>query len=502
MTTVDVSRQMAQVGETQKTHGIIQPGRNAWRSVSCDRAAFLIDGADYYQRLDQVLRKACRSILIVGWDFNPDIRLTPTEPDSPTLGEILRARVDACQELTVHILVWAMGPIYSGKSLKLFQKARWSDHKRIRLEFDFHHPLRASHHQKMVCIDETVAFLGGIDLTARRWDDRRHALPNPLRCSPDGTCYGPVHDLQSIISGDAAKLVGDACRIRWKRATSEVLEPSQGATDDLWPADLTPALRDCPAALALTEPLFWNGRHGRRDAIQMTHDALRAAKRHIYLESQYLASFSIARTIIDRLREPDGPEIVILVTQESHGFLEKLMMGNNRTRLIRRMKRQDRNGRLRVYFAVTRDENGKEREIIVHSKLVVIDDCVIRVGSSNLNNRSEGLDTEADLAFEPVTEEGRRAVLALRHDLMAEHLDATPAEIARSMAETGSLIRTIDRFNYKPRGLRNFAVDVLNGETDSLVGTSIVDPRRPFWPLRQLKVGTRWALSRLTRSFS
>lgn len=494
--------QMAQKGSHRATESIIQPGRNAWRSATCAQGAFLIDGADYYHRLDQVLGKARRSIFIVGWDFNPNIRLKPEEDGSPTLGEILRARVDAEQQLRVHILVWGMGPVYSGKSLKLFQKDGWNDHPRIRMEFDFRHPLRASHHQKMVCVDEAVAFLGGIDLTARRWDDRRHALPNPLRCSPDGTCYGPVHDLQSIVSGEAAQLVGDACRKRWKRATEEVLQPTPGTIDGLWPEDLEPALRDCPVALALTEPLLWNGKRGRREAIQLTHDALRAARRHIYLESQYLASFSIARTILDRLREPDGPEIVILVTQESHGFLEKLMMGNNRTRLIRRLKRHDRYQRLRIFYAVTDDENGEEREIIVHSKLVIIDDRFIRVGSSNLNNRSEGLDTESDLAFEPVTEEGRLAVLALRHDLMAEHLDTTPEAIAQAVAETGSLIRTIDRFNTKPRGLRDFSVDVLKGETDSLVGTSIVDPRRPFWPLRQLKVGARWAVSRLTRSFT
>ena len=482
---------------------IIQPGRNAWRSSRCEKAAFLIDGAEYYCRLEQVLYKAKHSIFIVGWDFNPHIRLQPEVAGSPTLGQILRQRVDTTPELIVHNLVWGMGPVYSGKSLKIFHKTGWNDHPRIKMEFDFRHPIRASHHQKMVCIDDSVAFLGGIDLTARRWDDRNHAIPNPLRCSPDGTCYGPVHDAQSIVSGDAAELVGDACRKRWKWATKEELYSGRKQSgDNLWPADLEPALTDCPIALALTEPLRWNGRRGRREAIQLTHDALRAARKHIYLESQYLASFAVARTIMDRLEEADGPEVVILVTQESHGFLEKLMMGHNRTRLIRRMKQHDRYNRLRVYYAVTQDEEGAEREIIVHAKLVIIDDRFIRIGSSNLNNRSEGLDTESDLAFEPTTPEGRKAVLDLRHDLLAEHLGSTPQTVAAMVAETGSLIRTIERLNNQRRGLRHFKVDILNGETDSLMGTSIIDPRRPFWPFRQLKVGMRWALSRLMRSFT
>jgi phospholipase D1/2 len=483
------------------TSPIIRTGRNAWREATTSRAAFLVDGAEYYKRLEQVLRKAEKSIFIVGWDFNPHIRLDPQTDGSATLGDILRAQVEAHENLVVRILVWGMGPIYSGKSLKLFQKTGWNDHPRIRLEFDFRHPIRASHHQKMVAVDDAVAFLGGIDLTARRWDDRRHAIPNPLRCSPDGTCYGPVHDLQAILAGDGAKLVGDGARKRWKRATGEVLEADPGNSDALWPQDLAPSLVDCPVALALTEPLLWNGKRGRRDAVQLTHDALRAARQHIYLESQYLASFTVARTLADRLQEPDGPEIVILVTRESHGLLEKLMMGHNRNRLIRRLKRQDRYNRLRVFYAVTRDGEGQETEIIVHSKLVVIDDRFVRIGSSNLNNRSEGLDTESDIAFEPTSAEGRRALTALRDDLIAEHLDASPADISASIVETGSLIRTIEQFNSKPRGLRPFII-TSHGETDSLIGTSLADPRRPFWPFRQLKVGTRWALSRLTRSFT
>ncbi|MFD1746755.1 phospholipase D-like domain-containing protein [Rhizobium helianthi] len=492
----------ATVSEEQMRADIIRPGRNAWRSSRCDRAAFLVDGADYYRRLEQVLLKARKSIFIVGWDFNPNIRLRPEIPGSPTLGQILRQRVDTQNDLKVYILVWGMGPIYSGKSLKLFKKSGWNDHSRITMEFDFRHPVRASHHQKMVCVDDAVAFLGGIDLTARRWDDRRHALPNPLRCSPDGTCYGPVHDVQSIVSGEAAKMVGDACRKRWKWARKESLQPVSGEPDALWPQDLAPALTHCTAALALTEPLRWNGRKGRREAIQLTHDALHAAKRHIYLESQYLASFNVARTIIDRLQEANGPEVVILVTRESHGFLEKVMMGHNRTRLLRRLKRHDRYGRLRVFYAVTQDEEDKEREIVVHAKVVIIDDRFVRVGSSNLNNRSEGLDTESDLAFEPADAANRQAIVRFRNDLIAEHLETTPEIVAQTLDETGSLIRTIDLLNVKPRGLRQFDVDVLNGETDSLVGTSLVDPRRPFWPYRQLKVGTRWALSRLMRSFT
>lgn len=496
---MDVTTQSIPTQETAfPFEPIIRPGRNAWRSARAQKAAFLIDGEDYYRRLDQVLRQAERSVFIIGWDFNPDIVLRPRDGDGETLGALLRRMVEEKPLLEIRILVWGMGPVYSGKSLRMFGKMGWNDHPRIFLHFDFDHPLRASHHQKIVAIDDRTAFLGGIDLTARRWDDRSHATINPLRRSVDGAPYGPVHDIQAIVTGDTAKLIGDVARRRWKKATREALAPLDTPGANPWPDDLEPALTDCNTGLALTEAWKWKGRRGHREAIRLTHDALKAAKRHLYIETQYLASFGVARTLAKCLRKSDGPEIVVIVTRESHGFLEKLMMGHNRNRLIRRLKRADRYGRLRVFYATVSDGNGGEQEIIVHSKLIIVDDRFVRIGSSNLNNRSEGLDTEADLAIETPDPAGRRAIAALRNDLIAEHLGAEATDVARIIAETGSMLAAIDRLNVKPRGLRSFDVDPEKGETGSLVGTGIIDPKQPFWPIPEIKAGFRRLFARLS----
>ncbi len=494
---MDVTNQTIAFREAENPFDpIIKPGRNAWRSARAEKLAVLIDGEEYFRRLSQVLPQAQRSIFIVGWDFNPDVRLNPHEPDSETVGMLLRRLVEEKPTLEIRVLVWGMGPVYSGKSLRMFGKMDWSDHPRISLEFDFDHPLRASHHQKIVAIDDKTAFLGGIDLTARRWDDRSHAVVNPLRKQPDGTPYGPVHDMQTIITGGTARLIGDLVRRRWRKATREALEPFDVPGENPWPADLEPTVTDCNTGIALTEPWKWKGRRGHREAIRLTHDALKAAKRHLYIETQYLASFGVARTLAKCLRKPDGPEIIVIVTRESHGFLEKLMMGNNRNRLIRRLKRADRYNRLRIFYAATPDGAGGEREIIVHSKLIIVDDRFVRVGSSNLNNRSEGLDTESDLAFESYEPAARKSILALRNDLLAEHLDAEPAEVARLIEETGSMVATVDRLNIKPRGLRSFDVDLAKGETVSLFGTGIVDPKQPFWPIPEIQSGLRRLFAR------
>jgi phosphatidylserine/phosphatidylglycerophosphate/cardiolipin synthase-like enzyme len=497
---VDVSKfsKSAVVDNNSDRIRVIRPGRNVWRSAKADRIAFLIDGEDYFRQLDEVIRQAEKSIFIIGWDFNPDIRLRPREEGSETIGALLRRLVDEKPDLTVRLLVWGMGPVYSGKSFRMFGKMDWADHPRIVLRFDFRHPLRASHHQKIVAIDDKTAFLGGIDLTARRWDDREHKADNPVRVSPDGTPYGPVHDMQTIVTGESARLIGDIARRRWKKTTGEELAGVDVPGPPPWPSDVAPALEQCSTGLALTEPWKWKGRRGHREAIRLTHDAVRSAEHHLYIETQYLASFGVARTLAKRLRKQDGPEIVVLVTRESHGFLEKLMMGNNRDRLIRRLKRADRFDRLRVFYAVTPTEDGGEREIIVHSKLIISDDRFVRVGSSNLNNRSEGLDTECDLAMETDEPAGRAAIAELRVDLLAEHLAADPALVRGHFEETGSLIRTIEMLNVNGRHLKPFDVDVEKGETESLPGTGIIDPKQPFWPIPQIHAGIRRFFTRIS----
>lgn len=464
---------------------IIAPERNAWTVDKARHLAFLVDGADYFRELSRALEGAEREIWIVGWDFDPDIRLKPADGDTRRLGDVLLAQLDAQPDLRVRILVWALGPVYSGKSLKLFRREGLLGHARVEVEFDSRHPFWGSHHQKMVVIDDAIAFIGGIDLTARRWDDNRHLPGNPLRVSPDGKPYEPVHDLQVMLDGPAAARVGDLARRRWRRATKQALAPPEPCTER-WPEGLPADLADCRVALSVTEPASGNG-DGKRQSVALVHDAIRRSRRHIYIEAQYLASFGIARALAERLAEPGGPEIVVVVTPISHGFIEKLIMGNNRDRIIRRLKRADAEDRLWVMYAVVPEEEGGEQEVLVHSKLLIVDDAFVRVGSSNLNNRSEGLDTEADLSIEARNVEESGAIAALRNRLLAEHMDARPEDVAATFAACGSLMKTIETHNTRPRGLRHFDVDVENGAVEPVAGTAIIDPARPFRPLHALR---------------
>ena len=124
--------------------------------------------------------------------------------------------------------------------------------------------------------------------------------------------------------------------------------------------------------------------------------AIAAARHTIYLENQYLAARRLVDALAARLREADGPEIVIVLPRRGNNPLERETMDSARHRLIQVLWAADDHRRLGVYWPVT--DGGAP--IYVHSKVMVVDDRLLRVGSSNLNNRSMGFDSECDVAIE------------------------------------------------------------------------------------------------------
>ncbi|NYT32761.1 phospholipase D-like domain-containing protein [Rhizobium sp. WYCCWR 11128] len=472
-----------------------QEGNALCLEGSAAKAAFLINGNSYFAELARALRQARRTIWIVGWDFNPDIRLEPDKSDE-TLADLLHALAAANPELEIRILIWALGPVYSGKSLQMLRKKNFPRNARIDLRFELQPTLRGCHHQKLVCIDDAVAFIGGMDLTSRRWDTWLHRAKDKLRRDPKGVSYDPLHDVQAMVTGDAARLIGDIARRRWENTTGETHLPLAENVPFAWPDDLAVSMRETAVSFALTEPSTAL-RPGISDGIAMTLDVIARVRRQLYIEAQYLASFRVADAIAARLQEEDGPEVVIICTRNSHGLIERIVMGGNRDRVIRRLKRADRAGRLRVYYAVVPGpivpgpvtaKESAEVEVLVHSKLIIADDELVRIGSSNLNNRSEGLDCECDMLVEASNGEHRRAIVDLRNRLLSEYLGTTPESFAAAFMQSGSLIEAVEALNDGPRGLREFTVE-LPGSISPISGTAIFDPVRPVTVLDRLGLG-------------
>lgn len=472
--------------EQAASERIFKPGRNCWHLDHVDRAAVLIDGACYFRRLEQVLSEAKRQVLIIGWDFDWRISLRPDRPsETEPLGPYLASLAKARPELEISILIWSIAVLHGSSAIKaLLFEAPWLEPPNIRLKLDTNHPIYGAHHQKLVVVDDSVAFIGGIDLTAERWDRQGHRANEPARTDPDGKAYIPVHDMQMIVEGDGARALGDVARWRWRRATGETIEPSEGRSD-LWPEALEADFTNIPIAIARTAPA-WRGDQPIHESAAMLGDIIRSARRSLYLETQYFANFKVGDLIERSLRQADGPEIVVLVTRESRGMVEHFAMGSNRNRLIRRLMRADTHNRLRVYFPMAPDEGEPVQEVLIHSKLIIADDRLLRLGSSNLNNRSQGLDTECDLAIEAEDAATRQAIAALRARLLAEHLGIEPSAFSETLDQTGSLISAIEMMNREGR-LRRFEIDPDKGPTRPVLGTRLMDPRKPFEPIWWLR---------------
>ncbi len=440
------------------------------------RLAVLTDSESYFAHLESALAEARHTITIIGWDFDGGITLCPGR--SPmALGPFLRALADARPELTIRILVWSLAVVHAaGAPLPLLTGLGWPDHPRIWLKLDSEHPLHAAHHQKIVCIDEKLAFVGGIDLTVGRWDTHAHLPNDPRRRNPDGSCYGPVFDREIVVDGDAARQVAEIARARWQAARNEIL-PSPRSGPELWPPGLQPDFVDVPVGLMRTIP-GWRGQRAVREGAVGTAAALRAARRTVYIEQQYLTATFVGRILADLLRQANGPEIVLVLNANLEGRIERLFMGGNRDRLLRRLKLADQFGRLRSVYPVVPGPDG-DCPVKVHAKLIMVDDVFLKIGSSNLNNRSAGLDTECDLAIEAADEQNRQRIAEIRDRLVAEHLAIEPAAVAEAVAETGSLIQAIDRLNEANR-LRPFKILPERHIGGQVWGTSVVDPKRPL----------------------
>jgi len=471
---------------------IFSPGRNCWRVERADRAAVLVDGAAYFAAFAAVAQRARASIVIIGWDFHAGVRLHPDGrvDRRDEIGPFLEQLVAARPGLSVHVLDWDFSLIYAlqRQFLPRLRLGRLT-HPRFRFQLDSCHPPAAAQHQKIVVVDDAVAFVGGMDFGACRWDSGEHRPVDARRVDPDGRPYGPYHDVQILVDGAAARAVGELARLRWRQATGESIGASPPGAD-VWPAEVLPEFRDVDVAIARTQPAF-DGAAEVREVERLYLDAIAAARHSLYFENQYLTATAVGDALVGRLQEREGPEVVIVQPKQCEGWLEQTAMGVLRARLMRRLLAADRHDRLRIYYP---DVAGLgAQRLTVHAKLLVVDDRLLRVGSANLNNRSMGVDSECDLAIDAGGDAaGRRRIAAVRDRLIGEHVGQPAERVAAAIAEHGSLIAAIERLGSAARGLRLLPAEVDAWLERVVPDEDLLDPARPLLAERVLaRLATR-----------
>jgi phosphatidylserine/phosphatidylglycerophosphate/cardiolipin synthase-like enzyme/uncharacterized membrane protein YdjX (TVP38/TMEM64 family) len=466
---------------------LFAPGRNCWRVERAARVGFLVDGEEYFGAVRAALANARRSFFILGWDIDSQMRLTPggakdglPEP----LGDFLNAIVAARHGLRGYVLSWDFAMLYAMEREWLpIYKLDWRTHRRLSFHLDDQHPVAASHHQKVIVVDDEVAFVSGYDLTRVRWDTCAHRQSDPCRVY-DGKPYAPFHDVGIAVDGDCARALGELARERWRRATGRKVEPAAASSaPDAWPAEIECALTDVDVAIARTEPAF-NSYPAVNEIRQLHLDVIAGARHRIFAENQYFTSRVISDAFARRLRNDDAPEIAVVSPFTQSGWLEISTMGVLRGRIHRVLRAADRHGRYRLYYPTLPWLDGKGDCLNVHSKVLIADDELAMIGSANLSDRSMGTDTECNLALEARGDPRiERAIAGLRDRLLAEHLDCSPAEVAEATRRTDSLHQTIAALARDgSRSLKQIEPE-LDPNLDALVpDQDVLDPERPIDP--------------------
>lgn len=427
---------------------LIQTEDAVWRWGRAERAAMLVDSAAYFAAALELLNKARKSITLLGWGFDPRTRLKPDpstgEHGPDEIGKVLRRISEQRPEVEIRLLIWKSAlPIAASQHFFPHRARSYFSGTKIRFVLDPTVPLGACHHQKVLIVDDAVAIAGGGDICVDRWDSTAHLDDDPRRLMPGGECHEPRHEVMMMVDGEAARNLSELARLRWRRATGETLpEPSDPADNDPWPSFVAPNFAGVDVGIARTEPK-WRGEPGAREIETLHLQAIARAEQCIYLENQYFTSPVIIEALAARLAEPQGPEVVVISTKHSPSWFDQATMDRTRATQVERLKAADRFDRFRAFCPHT----SRGRGIIIHSKVSIIDDEMLRAGSGNLNNRSAGFDTEVDQVIEARTTEARQAVHAFKLILLAHHIGCSPAALGEALERHGRMTTALDEMN-------------------------------------------------------
>uniref|UniRef100_A0A8C9XFP0 Phospholipase n=1 Tax=Sander lucioperca TaxID=283035 RepID=A0A8C9XFP0_SANLU len=155
-----------------------------------------VNGGGYFADLADSLEQAREEIFITDWWLSPEVFLKrPATDNYWRLDEILKRKAE--QGVKVCVLLYKEVELALGINSEHSKRTLMNMHPNIKV---MRHPDHVSsvvflwaHHEKMVAIDQTVAFVGGIDLAFGRWDTNQYrltdlglmAIPIPLQTLTD-----------------------------------------------------------------------------------------------------------------------------------------------------------------------------------------------------------------------------------------------------------------------------------------------------------------------------
>jgi phosphatidylserine/phosphatidylglycerophosphate/cardiolipin synthase-like enzyme len=411
----------------------------AW--TSGNSVEVLIDGRAYFTALLDVLCSARRGdcLYFTGLEGNVDELLAgPGTGLGDVFVELARNGV------AIRGLVWRAhpGPYNQAANLDLAHTVNEAGGEVL---LDNRIRRGGSHHQKLLVLRRSaaagpdVAFLGGIDLAYGRHDDGRH-VGDPQRALLAEDNYGPTppwHDVQLQVHGPAVDDIAMTFRERWEDPSPlDVPSPwrlrqHRRALQPRTPTPLTSEPRVTPGEGPLSVQVLRTypkrrsqypfAPEGERSIARAYQKAFARAEHLIYLEDQYLWSYAATRAVCAALRRSRDLRFIAVIPKypDPDGRILGAASDVARERVQRALVAAG-GDRVAIYDL----ENSGGVPIYVHSKVCIVDDVWMSVGSDNLNRRSWTHDSESSCAIVNTESdpEGDTLARATRLRFAAEHL--------------------------------------------------------------------------------
>jgi phospholipase D1/2 len=437
---------------------------NVGRVTSIDASAVIVDAKAYYRAFYAAALRARRSILLAGWQFDTDAALLRGDdakqaPLPVTLLPFLSALCERRADLVVHVLAWDYSIAYA------FEREWLQDWKfsletpeRVHFEFDRHPRPTGSQHQKFVVIDGSIAFAGGADLCDERWDDRDHAAHNPLRLNALDEPTRTNHEVQAFVAGEAARFLGELFRERWREVRGEELElppPSPEFARDFlretsgsndWLPLSAKNVRICRTIVNADGSV-------EREILRAFEQALAAAERVVFVETQYFTSRSIVNALLERLRDGKKARLELLVVLPTRGdsSKEEFAMGGTQRMVLAALEETAHATGHAIRFLCSVVDGEPSETTFIHSKVLIVDDRFLSVGSANFTERSMGFDSELALVWDAVEDPRLEGdIRRVRASLLAEHARRDASEVDL----TSGLVAVVDRWLSEGSALR------------------------------------------------
>ncbi|MFD9736313.1 phosphatidylserine/phosphatidylglycerophosphate/cardiolipin synthase family protein [Umezawaea sp. NPDC059074] len=395
---------------------VLGSGATGWFSPRApvrhgNRIRVLLDGSEALPVIAKAIEGAKSHVHIASWHASPHFKLS-REPGEPTFSELLTTVAD---RVPVRLLLWAGPPVPMFEPTRkrvLGNQKAFTENSAVQCVLDSRERSMHCHHEKIVIIDDEIAFVGGIDFTdleGDRHDSHEHPAERPIGW----------HDHSSRLEGPVVADVAEHFRSRWTEVAGQSL-PEPVVREPVGTSSVQ-VVRTVP------ERNYDFAPRGEFSILDAYLRALRSAERLVYLENQFFWSPEVAEVLIDKLKNPPNDDFrVVLVLPR------KPSNGSDTTRgQLGRLLDADDGGRRLVASTIHTHDGDRTTQVYVHAKLGIVDDRWLTVGSANLNEHSLFNDTEVNVVTDDpaVARETRLRLWSEHLQLPVREIDGNPAEV-------------------------------------------------------------------------